>query len=175
MPASCRGRLASLDHGRRIANITPQNCPSNILSVLSLPFPTWRHYWNASELTPTRLNGIIAPTVFRRNGKPILAYLDAWRAACKRASTVKRAGLESVVRPKLIGRTPHDFRRTAARNLIRAGVAQHVVMQLCGWKTDAMFRRYAIVDERDLRSAVEMLARGTIGGQSKMKALRSVG
>jgi hypothetical protein len=25
------------------------------------------------------------------------------------------------------------------------------------WKTDAMFRRYAIVDERDLREAVELL------------------
>jgi integrase len=63
-----------------------------------------------------------------------------------------------VIRPRLIGRTPHDFRRTAARNLIRASDPQHVVMQLCGWKTDAMFRRYAIVDERDLREAVARLA-----------------
>jgi integrase len=109
--------------------------------------------------TVERQLGIIAPTVFNRNGKPILAYLDAWRSACKRASTVKRGGLVSVIRPRLVGRTPHDFRRTAAHNLIRAGVAQHVVMQLCGWKTDAMFRRYAIVDERDLRSAVAMLPR----------------
>lgn len=31
-------------------------------------------------------------------------------------------------------------------------------MQLCGWKTDAMFRRYAIVDERDLQDAVAKLA-----------------
>jgi hypothetical protein len=45
-----------------------------------------------------------------------------------------------------------------ARNLIRAGVPQHVVMQFCGWKLDAMFRRYAIVDERDLRDAVAKLA-----------------
>lgn len=48
-------------------------------------------------------------------------------------------------------------------------------MKLCGWKTDAMFRRYAIVDERDLRGAVEMLARGTPGAQSKVKRLRGVG
>jgi integrase len=65
----------------------------------------------------------------------------------------------TVVRPRLLGRTPH-FRRTAARNLIRAGVPQHVVTKLCGWKTDAMFHRYAIVDERDLRDAVELLAKG---------------
>jgi hypothetical protein len=48
-------------------------------------------------------------------------------------------------------------------------------MQLCGWKTDAMFRRYAIVDERDLRSAVEMLARGTTGAQTTVRAVRAVG
>jgi hypothetical protein len=73
---------------------------------------------------------------------------------------VKRDALETVIR------------RTAARNLIRVGVAQHVVMKLCGWKTDSMFRRYAIVDDRDLRSAVELLAKGTRGAQSKAKALR---
>ena len=86
------------------------------------------------------------------------------------ASVLKRGGLETVIRPHLVSRTPHDFRRTAARNLIRAGVPQHVVMKLCGWKTDAMFRRYAIVDER-----VEMLARGTTGAQSKVQAAKAVG
>jgi integrase len=100
----------------------------------------------------------VIPYVFHRNGKPIHGYLDGWRAACKRAAVEKRGSLETVIRPQLLGRTPHDFRRTAARNLIRAGVAQHIVMQLCGWKTDAMFRRYAIVDERDLRDAVAKLA-----------------
>jgi len=88
---------------------------------------------------------------------------------------VKRDGLETVIRPRLLGRTPHNFRRTAARNLIRAGVPQHVVMKLCSWKTDAMFRRYAIVDERDLRDAVELLARGTTGAQSKVRAMRGAG
>jgi integrase len=117
--------------------------------------------------------GQLVPHVFHRNGKPVRSYYGAWRAACKRAAIVKRDGLETVIRPRLLGRTPHDFRRTAARNLIRAGVAQHVVMKLCGWKTDAMFRRYAIVDERDLRDAVEMLARGTTGAQSGGKRFRA--
>ena len=83
----------------------------------------------------------------------------------RNAAVTTRGGLETVIRPRLLGRTPHDFHSTAARNLIRAGVPQYVVMQLRGWKTDATFRHYAIVDERDLRSAVEMLARGTIAGQ----------
>jgi hypothetical protein len=38
----------------------------------------------------------------------------------------------------------------------RAGAPRHV---LCGWQTDSMFRRYAIIDERDLRDAVLKLAR----------------
>jgi hypothetical protein len=71
-------------------------------------------------------------------------------------------------------RFDQNFRRTAAPNLIPAGVPKHVVMQLCGWKTDAMFCRYAIVDDRDLRSAVEMLARGTTGAQSQASAGRAV-
>jgi integrase len=125
--------------------------------------------------TVERRLGQVIPHVFHRNGKPIKSYNGAWRSACKRAAIVKRDGLETVIRPRLLGRIPHDFRRTAARNLIRAGVAQHVVMKLCGWKTDSMFRRYAIVDDRDLRSAVELLAKGTIGGQSPIKAVRAAG
>jgi integrase len=129
--------------------------PFTALPELAALFDAQREHTSTVE----RLLGIIVPSVFHRNGKPILAYLDAWRAACKRAATVKRDGLVTIIRPRLLGRTPHDFRRTAARNLIRAGVPQHVVMKLCGWKTDAMFRRYAIVDERDLRDAVELLGR----------------
>ena len=121
--------------------------------------------------TERRLCQVI-PYVFHRNGKPIRTIYKSWRSACKRAAVVKQGRLETVVRPRLLGRTPYDFRRTAARNLIRAGVPQHVVMKLCGWKTDAMFRRYAIVDERDLRDAVELLAKGTLGGQSEAKASR---
>ena len=119
--------------------------------------------------------GVIVLTVFHRDGKPIKSYHGAWRAACQRAAVVKRGDFETVVRPRLLARTPHEFRRTAARHLIRAGVAQHVVMKPCSWKTDAMFRRYAIVDERDLRDAVEMLAKGTTGAQSKEKRTRRVG
>ena len=139
--------------------------PFSALPKLAAMLQLQRDHTSAVE----RRRGIIVPAVFHREGKPIRAYLDGWRAACKRAAVVKRGELETVVRPRLIGRTPHDFRRTAARNLIRAGVAQHIVMQLCGWKTDAMFRRYAIVDERDLRDAVAKLAGLGATGPSSRK------
>jgi hypothetical protein len=50
-----------------------------------------------------------------------------------------------------------------------------MVTKLCGWKTDAMFRRYAIVDERDLIDAVELLAKGTTGGQLAARAVKAAG
>jgi hypothetical protein len=53
------------------------------------------------------------------------------------------------------------------RAVSRADVPQHVVMQVCEWKTEAMFRRYAIVKMRVLGSAVELLAKGTTEAQSE--------
>jgi len=170
---------AQVDFGAGIVRLEPNTTKSDqgrTFPFAALPeLATLLHRQREHTRETERRLGQVIPYVFHRNGKPILSYYGAWHAACKRAAIVKREGLETVIRPRLLGRTPHDFRRTAARNLIRAGVPQHVVMKLCGWKTDAMFRRYAIVDERDLRDAVELLARGTTGAQSKVKAIRSVG
>ena len=53
---------------------------------------------------------------------------------------------------------PHDFRRTAVRNLERAGVSRSVAMQLVGHETEAIYQRYAITTERDLVEGVAKLA-----------------
>jgi integrase len=52
----------------------------------------------------------------------------------------------------------HDLRRSGARNLRRAGVDEHVIQRLGGWKTASMFKRHDIVDERDLAEAGERLS-----------------
>jgi integrase len=51
----------------------------------------------------------------------------------------------------------HDFRRSAARNLPRAGVNRDVAKRITGHKTDSMFSRYNIVAETDLTEAATKL------------------
>ena len=49
------------------------------------------------------------------------------------------------------------------RNLERAGVSRSVAMKMVGHKTEAIYRRYAIVDEVMLREGAEKLARAEEG------------
>jgi integrase len=52
------------------------------------------------------------------------------------------------------GLHPHDFRRSSARNLIKAGVSERVAMKITGHKTNSMFHRYAIKNTDDVKEAL---------------------
>jgi hypothetical protein len=54
----------------------------------------------------------------------------------------------------------HDMRRSAVRNLERAGVPRSAAMAMVGHETESIYRRYAIVDEAMLREAAVKLAAG---------------
>ena len=106
-----------------------------------------------------RRAGHVTPYVFVRvdaAGRPsaIKSFRHHWRLAAKAAGVP--------------GHVPHDFRRTAARNLVRAGTPETVAMRLTGHKTRSVFERYNIVSDGDLAAAAARIdaapASGTKSG-----------
>jgi len=93
-------------------------------------------------------NGKICPWVFHRHGKRIGSFRRSWESAAKAAGCP--------------GRIPHDLRRSAVRNLVRAGVPERVSMQLTGHKTRSAFERYNIVSDSDLVDSARKLDIATV-------------
>lgn len=65
---------------------------------------------------------------------------------CSFARACKRAGVE--------GRTFHDYRRSAIRQMNQAGQARHIIKAFSGHTTDEVFNRYSIGSEAELRAAL---------------------
>ena len=123
------------DEGRRgprvLPDAGPQEAPGR--NGASTPMPSRRrpgnHVW-----------------VFHGDSKPVEvnAFYDSWKTACGTA--------------KVPGRLIHDLRRTAIRNLVRAGVSEAVAMKMCGHKTRSIFDRYNVSSEKDLKAASALLS-----------------
>ena len=82
-------------------------------------------------------------------GQPVFDFRKAWSHACERVG--------------LVGMLRHDFRRSAVRNMERAGVPRSVAMKISGHKTEWIYRRYAIVNESDIQDATRRLLGHNLG------------
>lgn len=99
--------------------------------------------------------GTICPYVFHRgNGKQIRSIRRVWTNACRDAGYP--------------GRLLHDLRRSAVRNLVRAGVPDTVAMRISGHVTRSVFDRYNITSDQDIREGLGAV--GTKGGDKRQSA-----
>ncbi len=91
----------------------------------------------------------------RRPGQPVFtvgkeSYRYQWNSACHKL----QIGTFNKKTRRYSGPRPHDLRRTALSNMIRAGVPRNVAMQISGHKTESVFDRYHIVDPSELADAL---------------------
>lgn len=120
------------------------------------------------ELTNLHKNRKIScPFVFQREGEQIKRITRAWGTACIKAGLcepLKDENGELVVKKLKKGKVKekivmvptklfHDFRRTAIRNMVRAGTSESVAMKKSGHKTRSVFERYNITSDKDLRES----------------------
>jgi site-specific recombinase XerD len=133
-------------HGIRLPD--SKNSRSRLLVLDDAAWVIIERRWAARQYTRPDGTTAISKYVFHRNGHPVGDFRKAWATACRKAGLKAGRKVEG-------GLVPHDLRRTGVRNLIRAGVKETVAMQISGHRTRAVFDRYNITSEDDLREAVE--------------------
>ena len=127
-------RWSEVDAAGGVVRLSPERSKTRVGRVLPISAPI------RAVLARRRAQRRgLDPLVFRRDAVTVRAWRTAWPVACRRAGVP--------------GRLLHDCRRTAARNLVRAGVPERVAMQLTGHRSRAIFDRYNIVQEAELHHA----------------------
>ena len=137
-------RWSQVDLHERIIRLSPdqsKNGNGRVIAIDGELLAILESQWEERKVAavPGHSHAFICPFVFHHNGQPIRDFRSAWQSGLKQAG--------------LVGKIFHDFRRTAVRNMVRAGVPERVAMTISGHKTRSIFDRYDIVDEEDLKQA----------------------
>jgi integrase len=90
--------------------------------------------------------------VFQRDGEKIGDFRIEWDEACEKTGLWAWDDKKGRMAPTKIF---HDFRRTAIRNMLRAGILEKVAMKISGHKTRSVFDRYNITAGNDLKEAAD--------------------
>ena len=99
------------------------------------------HRWEAREFKTREGITALSKYVFHAgDGRAIVDFKRSWTTACAKAGVP--------------GKLFHDLRRSAVRNMIRAGVPQSVALRISGHTTAAIFTRYDITSDDDERAAL---------------------
>jgi integrase len=101
-----------------------------------LPIYGDMEFWLRWQLEDLQQNWPECPWLFHYQGRRIGGHLKGWKQACQQVG--------------LAGLLFHDLRRTAIRNMVRAGIPEKVCMEISGHTTRSTFDRYNIVSRRDL-------------------------
>ena len=151
-------RWAQVDFNDGVVRLAPGTTKSGL--GRELPFRTLPALETLLEEQRDRTHSLacqrdeIIPWVFHRNGEQIRSIRTVWDNACKRAG--------------LPGTWFHDLRRSAVRNLERAGVPRSVAMKVTGHKTESIYTRYAIADRRSMEEGLKKLAQlESVGEETK--------
>jgi hypothetical protein len=65
----------------------------------------------------------------------------------------------------------HDLRRTAVTNALLAGIAEVNIMEMCGWRTNARLKRYALALDNRAQDSGRKLEAFMDAQQPKMRAI----
>jgi len=138
-------RWDAVDRNAREARLrTSKNGLGRVLPLQGELWNLIERRWAARTIEQDDGTTKISELVFHRKGEPIVDFRKAWNEACKAAKVGRRLF--------------HDLRRTAFRNMIRAGVPQSVAMAISGHRTVSMFMQYNITSGADKVEALKKTA-----------------